>query len=266
MPRKAKRLTWSQFYSDVLMTLRWMRVFPSSFVFYRGHREFGWGLKPRIVREFPLGGELRGVEEGLYFRFVNEGGELVAKSSDWQILAMMQQYRLPTRFLDWSTSFGVALYFAVGEAEVGVTESKDAAIWMLNPYKLNGMWKNPALVDPTELGCEYMDFLGRKKSPKTLKRAIDRLSRGTVALMPERRDPRLVGQAAGFTFHGNLGKTLNPTVVGRRTLARLRLPAHLFEAAREFLYLAGIDRFSLFPDLEGLSKKILAEEKRTHNA
>ena len=137
MTKKTKRLTWSQFYSDVLMTLRWVTQFPGAFVFYRGHREFGWELKPRIVREFPL--EPEEMEEGLYFRFVNEGGGLVAKSSDWQILAMMQQYRLPTRFLDWSTSFGVALYFAVGEAEVGVTESKDAAIWMLNPYKLNRM-------------------------------------------------------------------------------------------------------------------------------
>ena len=197
---------------------------------------------------------------------MTEGGELVAKSSDWQILAMMQQYRLPTRFLDWSTNFGVALYFAVGEAEVGVEESKDAAIWMLNPYKVNRMWKGTALPDFTEFGCEYMDFLRRKKSPKTLKRAVDRLSKGTVAIMPERRDPRLVGQAAGFTFHGNFGKALNPTMVDRRTLARLRLPAHLFDAAKEFLYLAGIDGFSLFPDLEGLSKKILAEEKRTYGA
>ena len=79
--------------------------------------------------------------------------------------------------------------------------------------------------------------------------------------MPTRRDPRMVGQAAGFTFHGNLGRALNPTVLGRRTIARLRLPAHLFDAAKEFLHLSGIDHFSLFPDLEGLSKKVLSEEK-----
>ena len=80
--------------------------------------------------------------------------------------------------------------------------------------------------------------------------------------MPKRHDPRMVGQAAGFTFHGNLGRALSPTAVGRQTIARLRLPAHLFDPAKEFLHLSGIDRFSLFPDLEGCLRRFLLKRNR----
>ncbi|MBV8970101.1 MAG: FRG domain-containing protein [Verrucomicrobia bacterium] len=31
---------------------------------------------------------------------------------DWDILFAMQQYRTPTRLLDWTEGLGVALYFA----------------------------------------------------------------------------------------------------------------------------------------------------------
>ncbi|MCB5383968.1 FRG domain-containing protein [Blautia glucerasea] len=48
-------------------------------------------------------------------------------------LTMMQHYGLPTRLLDWSESPLVALYFALSEKKDDI----DAAVWIMNPMKLN---------------------------------------------------------------------------------------------------------------------------------
>lgn len=49
-------------------------------------------------------------------------------------LTLMQHYGLPTRLLDWSESPLVALYFALSSDEDAKT---DAAVWVLNPMRLN---------------------------------------------------------------------------------------------------------------------------------
>lgn len=49
-------------------------------------------------------------------------------------MTLMQHYGLPTRLLDWSESPLVALYFALSGDEDAKT---DAAVWVLNPMKLN---------------------------------------------------------------------------------------------------------------------------------
>ena len=49
-------------------------------------------------------------------------------------LTLMQHYGLPTRLLDWSESPLVALYFALSSDE---DAKADAAVWVLNPMKLN---------------------------------------------------------------------------------------------------------------------------------
>lgn len=52
-------------------------------------------------------------------------------------LTLMQHYGLPTRLLDWSESPLVALYFALSSDE---DAKADAAVWVLNPMKLNKKW------------------------------------------------------------------------------------------------------------------------------
>jgi len=73
--------------------------------------------------------------------------EIFQSSSDPIIatLATMQHYGVPTNVLDWSTSALTALYFAVEDQMLYSMDTpqnrdkpdKDAALWLLNPSRMN---------------------------------------------------------------------------------------------------------------------------------
>lgn len=64
----------------------------------------------------------------------------------WSWLVMMQHYGVPTRLLDWSRYALAALYFATNPEDTGITPGVDAAVWVLNPTRLNQAFNfNPNL-------------------------------------------------------------------------------------------------------------------------
>jgi hypothetical protein len=185
------------------------------------------------------------VEQNLYFDFVTQAGALLPESnSSWSNIFMMQHHGLPTRLLDWTENFAVALHFALANAR------KEAAIWILDPFSLNEITINTGtLIDPPELGHSYCEYY------------VDRtatLGGNVVAVSPLRHNPRVFQQRAGFTLHDNLKlplEQLHPTVV-----TKLVLKSEGFADARAFLELAGVNEFTLFPDLDGLAREL----KRRH--
>ena len=83
-------------------------------VFYRGHADESWMLKPSIFRT-PKGVE----KEHLLFRdmVAHTPQSFSSCKSALDYLVQMQHYELPTRLLDVSTNPLVALYFACQSAE-----------------------------------------------------------------------------------------------------------------------------------------------------
>ncbi len=210
--------------------------------FFRGQPDSSWKLLPSLARHKLL--DTRATsnpEEDLYFDFVTQAGALLPENtSPWSIAFQMQHYGLPTRMLDWTETFSVALYFALKGA------TSEAAIWILDPFKLNKTTINQEmLIHPTELSKNYETYF------------IDRsatLEGNVVALSPLRHNPRVMNQRAGFTLHDDLKNPLEE--LHPQTVTKLVLPADGFADATKFVDLAGINEFTLFPDLDGLARQL----------
>ena len=210
--------------------------------FFRGQPDSSWGLRPSLARHRLQNARVTENPEGdVYFDFVTQAGALLPEGgSPWSVAFMMQHYGLPTRLLDWSEAFSVALHFALKDAKAEV------AVWILDPFQLNKVTINKEeLINPTELGDNYKDYFIERTAT---------LEGNVVALSPLRHNPRVFNQRAGFTLHDDLTQSLED--LHPKTLTKLTLGVEGFPEAIKFLELAGINEFSLFPDLEGLSRKL----------
>lgn len=232
---------WQQTYAEVKEKLD---ALGGDKLLFRGHGEWWWPLSPGLARATSSSDTISTLEPNLYFEFVTRSGDLLPPTNDtWSHLFAMQHYGMPTRLLDWTETFGVALFFALKAGE------GDAAIWILDPYELNRRTLNRAqILHPHELNGTYDDYyLSRVKV----------LPGNVVAIWPLRHNPRVFHQRAGFTLHDDLNKPLD--VLHPDVLQKITIPAAARRGAKRFLELAGISEFSLFPDLEGLARELKAE-------
>ena len=98
---------------------------------YRGHAEGVHRLLPTLIRSAerlgwdPVGvpneigrkdklRSLQKLESDLFFEFLPRARKLVSDlEDDWDVLCLMRHHGVPTRLLDWTQTFGVAIYFAL---------------------------------------------------------------------------------------------------------------------------------------------------------
>jgi FRG domain len=234
-----------------------------STAWYRGHRRAEWKLKSALHRHIEqLVSNLEEVrekekvellvEEGktLYRRFKSDAWPLLGsrERSLWGIIFTMQHYKLPTRLLDWSSSFACALFFAQWQRERHDT----ASVWVLDGEALNeksigrrGIINldddaGPAIVDPTLYHPHYVQPLDLK----------------TVAVHPIVINQRMTAQKSMFTMSGNSFCSLEDEFDGalRRdgVIETIELPPDSFDEVDDYLRLIGIRPSTYFPDLEGL--------------
>ncbi len=208
--------------------------------FYRGQADASWKLLPAFARQ----GGTPTLEGILYYDFIARAGNLLQPDpSGWSQLFVMQHHGIPTRLMDWTTTFAIALYFAVRDGK------EDAAVWILDPYVLNKTsWEDESLPAPGELESDYYRwFVTRKKV----------LATKVVAISPTLNNPRLFNQRAAFTLHGELKTPLEDLFPD--AVRKIVIPGSARTEAKEFLRLAGISEYSLFPDLDGLARDLILE-------
>ena len=99
---------------------------------YRGMADNDWGLKPSLNR---VCAHDLSLEKQMLRSFKKYGyADLQHVSSFWQLVAMAQQFGLPTRLLDWTYSPLVAAHFATEDQEA---YDRDGVIWCVNIDRIN---------------------------------------------------------------------------------------------------------------------------------
>lgn len=208
-----------------------------STVLFRGQRDESWGLIPKIGRTsfrykavrdiLEIEAEMFAEFERISVPFVSSKGSL----SKWDNLALAQHHGLPTRLLDWSTNPLVALWFAI---ETPAEKSRNAAVWVF------------------DVGDD--DLSGAGDDPLNVRR--------TQVFRPRHHDPRIVAQAGWFSVHKHNSSSdrfssLDMLTSLKRRMRKLVIPAESFYDMRRDLARCGINRATLFPDLQGLCGHLL---------
>ena len=139
-------------------------------------------------------------------------------NSDWDWLALGQQHGLPTRLLDWTGNPLVACYFAVEEPS-----EDDSVIYAYNN-------KSYILVD------KHPDPFRYNKVGK---------------FIPKHLSPRITTQGGLFTIHPDPYEPFESD-----DMDKIIIPKRIRYTLKRTLNKYGVDRFSLFPSLDGLSAYI----------
>jgi len=245
--------SWDALMTAVMQsTHRFDSMYSSSAVpFFRGHSSARFELLPGLYRR-TSGQEYKDYDEmNFYYEFRARSGSLLSPGyGSWDILFLMQHHGVPTRLLDWTESFATALFFALEGA------SSDVDIWMLDPYLLNQQEANTQdILDVENLPGDYFDLF--VKNPRTP------LPPGqAVAIYPRRQIARLASQHGLFTLHFSRAPLEEHPAAP--WLTRFRLQGSAVTEASRFLKVMGVNEFSLFPDLDGLSRYLRKRIKGGH--
>jgi len=219
--------------------------------FFRGHNDTSWKLTPSIYREvFKKFQNPRQFELSLHIDFSSNCGPIYnRKLNDWDILLEMRHAGLPTRLLDWTENFGSALFFSLRDVNWDDKENLkkyQPCIWILNPYKLNKEFFNEKNISVlSHLDVEYDEATSNSKAE------IKKRFPGPIPLIVARRQ-RIFAQKSVFTFHpldyGPIEKICQSCV------KKFEIPLDCIPNAKNFLKLAGINEYSMYPDLDGLGR------------
>ena len=191
-------------------------------VIYRGMKSVKLPLMPKVGRIVPpLSIPSAAANEKEILRLFKERAVRFldhVPSSDWDWLALGQQYGLPTRLLDWTENPLVACFFAVEEPT-----DDDSVIYA---------YQNKSYVDV-------------EKHPRPFR--YPRVGK----FIPKHITPRITTQGGLFTIHP---KPYEPFEADE--MDKIIIPNQLRARLRQTLNKYGVDRFSLFPGLDGLAAHI----------
>lgn len=221
----------------------------SDIVCFRGQADSQWDLLPTLLvkkNELKLSDEEIMIKEtALFFDFNTNAGPLLKDNiNDWEILFEMRHHGIPTRLLDWTESFSNALYFALhGNGSTPV-------IWIMDCYGLNkATWNNKTIPNPLkDLDFSYEEAYLLSKTKEPYKTAL--------AIIPPRFSKRLFAQKGLFTLQGTNTTPMNLDPKTNKFFKKFELPLNALDDAKRFLKLSGVNHYSIYPDLDGLSRHL----------
>lgn len=260
--KKIQCRSWNELREQLDKAKEWMNPHDDEMIWYRGVRDQTHGLMPSLMRETTglSVGDHDQVEADLFFEFQAHAADLRARNlSDWEYMFFGRHYGVPTRVLDWTDTFGVALYFALEDWNYtpgGHRRTPDAsrkpAIWLVNPYALNEKaWRLRDIILPKYLGFTPRKFWDYGEMLSTDK---DWGWRHPVAIYPIQLNDRVRAQRGWFTIHGDSRDALETQLP--QLVTQLTLEGDCVDQGLDFLALAGFNRFSIYTDMENLANWI----------
>jgi hypothetical protein len=220
---------------------------------YRGQKKAKWDLVPSLFREGLVDlstyladddkiHELRKIEDMLLRRFKAYAQPLThfVPSSDMAWLALAQHYALPSRLLDWSESPLVGLFFALDECP----DECDSALWAIQ------------VQDSLPETCDTLKEIDDLLTARSRTAPIFRYH-------PTHTTGRITAQKGFFTIQGLSVRhmlPLNQQFLRKDTLGpqiiQYVIPHGKKSEIRRKLDDLGIDNYNVFPDLDGICKKL----------
>jgi hypothetical protein len=184
------------------------------------------------------------LENKLFSEFKKFSEKLLReRKSEWETLFNMQHYYIPTRLLDWSETFGIALFFAAYYNYIRDIDVS-AAIYLLNPTKLNMLShrNNICRIPEEESKFPYREiYINHTPFAAT----------SPIAIEPNFINDRMLAQRGVFTVYDDSKNAIEdeyPDVV-----KKVELPKKAIQSALEFLDMANINAYTVYPDLSGVA-------------
>ena len=191
-------------------------------VIYRGMKSVEYPLIPKIGRLTPpdSAGSREQNEQEILRLFKERAIQYLdfTPASDWDWLALGQQYGLPTRLLDWTANPLVACYFAVDQ-----DQQVDSVIYA---------YRNESYIDV-------------EKHPDPFR------YREAGRFIPRHLTSRITTQGGLFTVHPNPYEPFES-----QEMDKIVLPRGVRSGFKRTLNKYGVNKFALFPGLDGLAAHI----------
>jgi hypothetical protein len=219
---------------------------------YRGVKNSQYPLIPTLFRlNIPPFTDWRTYEKYLLDSFKNEGAPHFNQvvNDDMDLMVIAQHHGLPTRLLDWTIKPLVALFFAT---EGKSSEPNDAAVWCFGFPSTNNCWGEATRMD----------------IKKDLFRICSEYKGESPIIFPKHISPRIVSQGGCFTVHDfpknesgfiplekdeDFFGCLEKIVIS--SADKLNIQNELFDLGISYSY--------VFPDLDGIAKKLIFESDTT---
>jgi hypothetical protein len=233
---------------------------------FRGQRSAVWDLKPSLERiaidRFKRPYDHQAYIEWRLFRHfgrhVHRFVRRVPRRDDlMEWYALMQHHGAPTRLMDWTYSFHIALFFAIEQANPGDTCAVWAIDqqWMFDTLKRsrNAAVQRAIRIDP------------RLKSPEAIRVLVEKEPSIVVPLVPYYINERLAVQQGVFLvsmnlnrpFMDNLSALATPKKLHERVL-KIEIPVteHNQWYILAWLNRLNVNRLSLFPGIDGFATSL----------